>query len=44
MFRGKGDEVEELIARHREKPVSLVGRVRKDTFNGGFYLEGADIR
>ncbi len=44
MFRGKGDEVEELIARHGEMPVSLVGRVRKDTFNGGFYLEGADIK
>ncbi|MCX6824212.1 MAG: single-stranded-DNA-specific exonuclease RecJ [candidate division SR1 bacterium] len=42
MFRGKGDEVEAFIKRH-EAPVSLIGKIRKDTFNGGFYLEGADI-
>lgn len=39
MFRGKGNEVEDLIAKHREIPVSLIGKIRKDTFNGGFYLE-----
>lgn len=43
MFRGKWGEVEELIQRHGETPVALVGRIRKDTFNGWFYLEGADI-
>ncbi|MFA7298256.1 MAG: single-stranded-DNA-specific exonuclease RecJ [Candidatus Absconditabacterales bacterium] len=42
MFRGKGDEVEAFIKRH-EAPVSLIGKIRKDTFNGGFYLEGVDI-
>jgi len=42
MFRWKGDEVEAFIARH-EAPVSLIGKVRKDTFNGWFYLEWADI-
>ncbi|MCX6824700.1 MAG: single-stranded-DNA-specific exonuclease RecJ [candidate division SR1 bacterium] len=42
MFRSRGDEVEALVARHKE-PVSLVGKIRKDTFNGGFYLEGIDI-
>lgn len=42
MFRWKGDEVEAFIARH-EAPVSLIGKIRKDTFNGGFYLEWADI-
>lgn len=44
MFRGKWGEVEELIQRHGDTPVALVGKVRKDTFNGWFYLEGADIR
>lgn len=43
MFRWRGDEVEALIAHHGETPVALVGKVRKDTFNGGFYLEWADI-
>lgn len=42
MFRWKGDEVEAFIARHGA-PVSLIGKIRKDTFNGGFYLEWADI-
>jgi single-stranded-DNA-specific exonuclease len=42
MFRWKGDEVEAFIARH-EAPVSLIGKIRKDTFNGWFYLEWADI-
>ena len=42
MFRWKGDEVEAFITRH-EAPVSLVGKVRKDTFNGWFYLEWIDI-
>ena len=44
MFLWRGDEVEELIARHGETPVALVGKIRKDTFNGWFYLEWADIR
>ncbi len=43
MFRWKGDEVEAFIERH-EAPVSLVGKIRKDTFNGWFYLEWADIQ
>ncbi len=44
MFRGKWNEVEEFIERHGKTPVSLVGKIRKDTFNGWFYIEGADIR
>ena len=44
MFRWRWDEVEALIALHGETPVSLVGKIRKDTFNGWFYLEWADIR
>lgn len=42
MFRWKWDEVEDFILRHKE-PVSLIGKIRKDTFNGWFYLEWADI-
>lgn len=44
MFRWKWDEVEELIIRHGETPVAIVGKIRKDTFNGWFYIEWADIR
>ncbi len=43
MFRSRGDEVEELITRH-QTPVSLIGKIRKDTFNGWFYLEWVDIQ
>ena len=42
MFRWRGDEVAEFIARH-EEPVSLIGKIRKDTFNGWFYLEWTNI-
>lgn len=42
MFRWKGDEVEAFISRHKE-PVSLIGKIRKDTFNGWFYLEWTNI-
>lgn len=42
MFRWKGDEVETFILRHKA-PVSLIGKIRKDTFNGWYYVEWADI-
>ena len=43
MFRWRWDEVEDLITRHSSSPISLIGKIRKDTFNGWFYLEWADI-
>ena len=43
MFRGKWGDVEEHIQRHTE-PVNLIWKIRKDTFNGGFYLEGIDVQ
>lgn len=43
MFRWKGDEVEAFISRHKT-PVSLIGKIRRDTFNGWFYLEWSDIQ
>lgn len=43
MFWGKWWDVEEYITRHTE-PVTLIGKIRKDTFNGWFYLEWADIQ
>ncbi len=44
MFRWKGDEVEEVIQLHGKSPISLIGKLRKDTFNGWFYIEWADIK
>ncbi len=43
MFRGKWGEEKEFIQHHEEMPMSLIGRVKKDSFNGGFYLEGIDV-
>jgi len=43
MFRGKWEDVEEFISRHK-KPVSLIWKIRKDTFNGWFYIEWTDIQ
>lgn len=43
MFRGKGTEVDATIIRWA-KPVSLVGKIRKDTYNGGYFIDGADIQ
>jgi single-stranded DNA-specific DHH superfamily exonuclease len=43
MFRWKGDEAEEFIT-HYTQPVNLIWKIRKDTFNGGFYLEWVDIQ
>lgn len=43
MFRGKWGDVEEHIQRHTQ-PVNLIWKIRKDTFNGWFYLEWADIQ
>lgn len=42
MFRGKGGEVESLVL--KQKTVSIVGKVRKDTYNGGYFIDGADIQ
>ncbi len=43
LFRWRWDEVVELIARHGDTPISLIGKIKKDTFNGWFYLEWAEI-
>lgn len=43
MFRGKGDDVDATIIRWA-KPVSIVGKIRKDTYNGGYFIDGADIQ
>ncbi len=43
MFRGKGSEAEELI-KSNKSTANIIGRVRKDTFNGGYFLDWADIR
>ncbi len=44
LFRWRWEEVAELIARHGKEPISLIGKIKKDTFNGGFYLEGIEIQ
>jgi uncharacterized protein YbcI len=43
MFRGKWSEAEELI-KSNKSTANIVGRVRKDTFNGGYFLDWADIK
>ncbi len=43
MFRGKGDDVDATMIRGK-KPVSIVGKIRKDTYNGGYFIDGADIQ
>jgi single-stranded-DNA-specific exonuclease len=39
MFRGKGAELENITNTH----VSIVGKIKKDTYNGGFFIDIADI-
>jgi single-stranded DNA-specific DHH superfamily exonuclease len=39
MFRGKWDEVKDL--QEDEISVNLIWKVKKDTFNGGYFLDGA---
>lgn len=43
LFRGKGGEKEDIQANHREY-LSVIGKIRKDTFNGWYYIEGIDIQ
>lgn len=43
MFRWKWADAEELIQKNITT-ANIVGRVRKDTYNGGFFLEGLDIQ
>ena len=43
MFRGKGDDVDATIIKWA-KPVSIVGKIRKDTYNGWYFIDGADIQ
>jgi hypothetical protein len=42
MFRGKWGEIENIVNQHT-KPVSIVGKVKKDTYNGGYFIDWADI-
>ncbi len=37
MQRGKGGDVDEVI---KDKPLQLIGKMKKDTYKGGFYVEG----
>jgi hypothetical protein len=41
MFWGKGEEAKELGTRNSEL-VTLIGKVKKDTFNGGYFLDGSE--
>jgi uncharacterized membrane protein len=43
MFRWKWADVDELIQKDMST-ANIVGKVRKDTYNGWFYLEGLDIQ
>jgi len=38
LFRGKGDQCELLPSK-----ISVIGRVKRDTFNGGYYIEGEEV-
>ncbi|MCF7834490.1 single-stranded-DNA-specific exonuclease RecJ [Candidatus Gracilibacteria bacterium] len=40
LFRGKGSECDKI----EKKKVNLVGKARKDSFNGGYFLDGVDWR
>ncbi len=44
LFRGKWEESESLIGSPAKSTISIVGKVRKDTFNGGYYLEWIAIQ
>jgi len=44
LFRWRWEEVAELITRHGKNPISLIGKVKQDTFNGWFYLEWIEIQ
>lgn len=37
MQRWKGDTIHEIVT---DTPLTIIGKVKKDTFNGGFYVEG----
>jgi hypothetical protein len=38
LFRGKGGQSESL-----PKKMSVIGKVKRDTFNGGWYIEGEEM-
>lgn len=40
MFRGKGEELDLFP---KDKPITLYGKIKKDTFNGGFFVDGIAI-
>lgn len=37
MQRGKGGELDDVV---KNKPLQLIGKMKKDTYKGGFYVEG----
>jgi len=43
MFRGKGDDRESLVTRNPSR-ITLIWKIRKDTYNGGYFIDGADIQ
>jgi hypothetical protein len=45
MFRGKWWEVDNLLeSSAKSSGLSIIWKIKKDTFNGWFYLEWADIQ
>jgi hypothetical protein len=38
--RGKGDTMGSII---KDTPLHLIGKIREDTFNGGWYMEAKHI-
>ncbi len=44
LFRWKWSEVDAIIQQHAEKQIAIIGKIKKDTFNGWFYIEGTDIQ
>jgi hypothetical protein len=38
LFWGKGSQCELLPSK-----ISVIGKVKRDTFNGGYYVEGEEI-
>jgi hypothetical protein len=38
LFRGKGDQCDLIPS-----VISIIGKIKRDTFNGGYYVEGEEI-
>jgi hypothetical protein len=38
LFRGKGGQCETLPSK-----ISVIGKIKRDTFNGGWYVDGEEV-